>query len=113
MADFNNRQLAEITAQIAETIKSSVLKEQKIANELKENNENLTQVVLYLKKQIEELKQTSIEPDLSKINSFYREKTEENVNRINSRLKVPNFSIYIWIASVLLFLSSGLFVFLV
>jgi len=68
-------------------------------------------VVLYLKKQIEELKQTSIEPDLSKINSFYREKTEENVNRINTRLKVPNLVLWVWSSCFIMFIGSGLLIF--
>ena len=36
MADFTNRQLAEIITQTAEKINNSVLKERKIANELEE-----------------------------------------------------------------------------
>ncbi|WP_155246396.1 hypothetical protein [Elizabethkingia anophelis] len=41
MADFTNRQLAEIITQTAEKIQNNVLKERKIANELSEVAEKI------------------------------------------------------------------------
>lgn len=100
MADFTNRQLAEIITQTAEKIQNNVLKERKITNEL-------SQVAEKIESQISKLEQTSIEPDLSKINSFYEEITKENVKVVNSRLKVPNLTLYIGLASAALFIISA------
>lgn len=112
MADYNNRQLAEIISQVSEKISSNVLKERKIANELEKTSKNIESHIEFLKEQILELKETSIKPDLSNLNEFYKEKTSENIKRLNSRLKVPNLTIYTWLISVLLFLCSGIFIFL-
>lgn len=74
MADFTNRQLAEIIAQSAQKINNSVLKEQKIANELEKivsKLQNEKSSLQELDKKIESLKTTSIKPDLSELNSFY------------------------------------------
>lgn len=103
MGDYTNRQLAQIIAQSAEKINNSVLKEQKIANELEKivsklQNEKTT--LQELDKKIESLKTTSIRPDLSELNSFYESKTEENIKRLNSRLKVPKLSLYVWLSSL-------------
>jgi len=103
MADFTNRQLAEIIAQSAEKINNSVLKERKIANELEETVSKLQSEKKYLQeldKKIESLKTASIKPDLSNLNSFYENKTEENIKRLNSRLKVPNMNLYVWLSSL-------------
>jgi hypothetical protein len=103
MADYTNRQLAQIIAQSAEKINNSVLKEQKIAGELEQtlsklqNEKNSLQE---LDKKRESLKTTSIKPDLSELNYFYENKTEENIKRLNSRLKVPNLSLYVWLSSL-------------
>lgn len=100
MADFTNRQLAEIIAQGAEKINNSVLRERKIANELEQTVSKLQKEKEYLQEKIKELKTTRIEPDLSALNSFYESKTEENIKRLNSRLKVPNLSLYLWLSSI-------------
>lgn len=109
MADFTNRQLAQIIAQSAEKINNSVLKEQKIAGELEkivsklQNEKNALQE---LDKKIESLKTTSIKPDLSGLNSFYESRTEENIKRLNSSLKVPNLSLYVWLSSLAMLIIS-------
>ncbi|MDV3927529.1 hypothetical protein CMT82_10975 [Elizabethkingia anophelis] len=100
MADFTNRQLAEIITQAAEKIQNNVLKERKIANEL-------SLVAEKIESQISKLEQTPIEPNLSKINSFYEEKTEENIKVVNSRLKVPNLTLYFGLGSVVLLIISA------
>ncbi|MDV3950594.1 hypothetical protein CMT75_18930 [Elizabethkingia anophelis] len=100
MADFTNRQLAEIITQAAEKIQGNVLKERKIANEL-------SLVAEKIESQIFKLESTSIEPDLSKINSFYEEKTEENIKVVNSHLKVPNLILYFGLGSVILLIISA------
>lgn len=100
MADFTNRQLAEIITQAAEKIQGNVLKERKIANEL-------SLVAEKIESQIFKLESTSIEPDLSKINSFYEEKTEKNIKVVNSRLKVPNLILYFGLGSVILLIISA------
>lgn len=100
MADFTNRQLAEIITQAAEKIQNNVLKERKIANELSQAAEKI-------ESQISKLESTSIEPDLSKINYFYETKTEENIKVVNSRLKVPNLILYVGLGSTALLIISA------
>lgn len=103
MGDYNNRQLAQIIAQSAEKINNSVLKEQKIANELEKTVSKLQNEKKYLQEldeKMEGLKNVSIKPDLSALNSFYESKTEENIKRLNSRLKVPKLSLYVWLSSL-------------
>lgn len=109
MADISNRQLAEIISQTAEKINSNVLKERKIANELEKTISKFESVTATIQKEMEEVRRTPIKLDLSGLNSFYEEKTAENIKRVNSRLKVPNLSVYILIGSFLLFLCSALF----
>ncbi|MDN5630133.1 MAG: hypothetical protein L0G38_11350 [Lactococcus sp.] len=107
MADFTNRQLAEIISQTSKEIGSNVLKERKIANDLAITNENLSKNIEGLKSEVSDLKTTSIKPDLSDLNKFYEEKTAENIKRLNSRLNVPNLAIYVWLSSLALFLLSA------
>lgn len=102
MADFTNKQLAEIISATSEEIKKSVLNQRKIANELSETEKSLGE-------KITKLESVSLEPNLKHINQFYKEKTVENIKRINSRLKVPNSAIYFWIFSAVLFFCSGMF----
>ena len=109
MADFTNRQLAEIITQTAEKINNSVLKERKIANELEETVSKLQNEKKYLQeleRKIDNIKSTSIKPDLSELNSFYESRTEENVKRLNSRLKVPKLSLYVWLSSLAMLIIS-------
>jgi hypothetical protein len=106
MADFTNRQLAEIIAQGAEKINNSVLRERKIANELEQTVSKLQKEKEYLQEKIKELKTTRIEPDLSGLNSFYESRTEENIKRLNSSLKVPNLSLYVWLSSLAMLIIS-------
>lgn len=72
----------------------------------------IEQAITQLEHKIVELKTMRIEPDLSYLNSFYKEKTEENINRLNSRLKIPKLSLYVWLSSfVMLVLSFSVFFF--
>ena len=105
--DFNNRQLAEIISQTAEKINSNVLKERKIANDIEATSTKIENHLANFSKQILQLQTTSIKPDLSDLNKFYEEKTEENVKRLNSRLNVPNLALYVWLSSLALFLLSA------
>lgn len=109
MGDITNRQLAEIITMTAEKIQSNVLKERKIANDIENTVINLQNNIIDLDKRIDAINSARIEPDLSNINKFYEEHTRENVNRINSRLEVPNLSLFIWISGVVLFALSGVF----
>ena len=110
MADFTNKQLAEIISATSEEIKKSVLNQRKIANELLKLQQQFTEENARLNDKIKDLKETSIKPDLSNLNNFYEEKTAENVKRLNSRLQVPNLAVYVWLTSVIMFLLSGLFI---
>jgi hypothetical protein len=109
--DFNNRQLAEIISQTAEKINSNVLKERKIANDIEATSTKIENHLANFSKQILQLQKTSIKPDLSDLNKFYEEKTEENIKRLNSRLNVPNLAVFVWLGSVLLFFCSGAFIY--
>ena len=60
MADYTNRQLAEIISQSAEKINSNVLKERKIGNELSETVLKLEKETGCLELKIEELKKLII-----------------------------------------------------
>ena len=74
MADFTNRQLADIISVVAEKISKAI-------------SENLTKsetVVAGLGGKIDLLKSTVLKPDLSEVNSFYETQTAENIKRINS-----------------------------
>ncbi|PKF74799.1 hypothetical protein [Chryseobacterium sp. PMSZPI] len=74
---------------------------------------DIQDAITELEYKIVELKTINIEPDLSHLNSFYMERTEENIKRINSRLKVPNLNLYIWLSSfIMLIISFGVFFFL-
>lgn len=109
MADFTNRQLAQIIAQSAQKINNSVLKEQKIANELEKilsKLQNEKSSLQELDKKIDSLKTISIKPDLSKLNSFYEKNTEENIKQLNSRLKASNLSLYVWLSSLAMLIIS-------
>lgn len=110
MADFSNRQLAEIITKTGEKISTNVLKERKIANELETTKVDLSKSIEEFKTHIANLSATSIKPDLSDLNKFYEENTAENIKRINSRLNVPNLIVYVWITSVVLFIISALMI---
>ncbi|MBF1098003.1 MAG: hypothetical protein HXL37_06835, partial [Riemerella sp.] len=61
---------------------------------VKQKLENLDKM---LSGKIAEMRETQIKPDFSHFNKLYEEKTEENIKRLNSRLKVPNLAIYLYI----------------
>lgn len=107
MADFSNRQLAEIITQTGEKISINVLKERKIANELEITKKDLSKSIEEFKTHIMALNTISVKPDLSELNKFYEEKTAENIKRLNSRLSVPNIALYVWLSSLFLFLLSA------
>ncbi|PXW18025.1 hypothetical protein C8D70_101351 [Chryseobacterium sp. CBTAP 102] len=105
MAEYTNQEIMEIITSNAEKIYSNVLKEERIANEIE-------QAITQLEYNIVELKTIQIEPDLNYLNSFYKERTEENINRLNSPLKVPKLSLYIWLSSfTMLIISFGVLLF--
>lgn len=105
MAEYTNQEIMEIISSNAEKINSNVLKEERIANEIE-------QAITQFEYKIVELKTMQIEPDLSYLNSFYKERTEENIERLNSRLKTPKLSLYIWLSSfAMLIISFGVLFF--
>ena len=61
---------------------------------VKQKLENLDKM---LSGKIAEMRETQIKSDFSHFNKLYEEKTEENIKRLNSRLKVPNLAIYLYI----------------
>lgn len=107
MADFTNRQLADIISVVAEKISKDLSKNEKISKAISENLTKSETVVAGLDGKIEILKSTVLKPDLSEVNSFYETKTAENIKRINSKLSIPNVVLYTWLGVVVLFLLSA------
>ena len=107
MADFTNRQLADIISVVAEKISKDLSKHDQISKTIAGNLVESNKVAAGLDGKIEILKNTPIKPDLSEVNSFYETKTAENIKRINSKLSIPNVVLYTWLGVVVLFLLSA------
>ena len=112
MADFTNRQLADIISVVAEKISKDLLKHDQISKTIAGNLVESSKVVAGLDGKIEVLKSTVLKPDLSEVNSFYETKTAENIKRINSKLSIPNVVFYTWLGVVVLFLISACMLYL-
>lgn len=112
MADFTNRQLADIISVVAEKISKDLIKNEKISKAISENLTKSETVVAGLNGKIEALKSTILKPDLSEVNSFYETKTAENIKRINNKLSIPNVVLYTWLGVVGLFLISACMLYL-
>lgn len=87
-----------------DTIRQILEKKQDTELSVKQETENLRKELgnLYnlpkmMDDKISEFRNTQIKPDFSHFNKLYEEKTEENIKRLNSRLKVPNLAIYLYI----------------
>ena len=112
MADFTNRQLADIISVVAEKISKDLSKHDQISKTIAGNLVESNKVISGLDSKIEILKNTQIKPDLSEVNSFYETKTAENIKRINSKLSIPNVVLYTWLGVVVLFLISACMLYL-
>ena len=112
MADFTNRQLADIISVVAEKISKDLSKHDQISKTIAGNLAESNKVISGLDSKIEILKNTQIKPDLSEVNSFYETKTAENIKKINSKLSIPNVVFYTWLGVVVLFLLSGCMLYL-
>lgn len=113
MADFTNRQLADIISVVAEKISKDLSKHDQVSKTIAGNLVESNKVISELDSKIEILKNTPIKPDLSEVNSFYETKTAENIKRINSKLSIPNVVLYTWLGVVGLFLISVSMLYLV
>jgi len=107
MADFTNRQLADIISVVAEKISKDLSKHDQISKTIAGNLAESNKVISGLDRKIETLKNTPMKPDLSEVNSFYETKTAENIKKINSKLFIPNVVLYTWLGVVVLFLLSA------
>ena len=107
MADFTNRQLADIISVVADKISKDLTKNEKVSKAISENLTKSETVMAGLDRKIEVLKNTVLKPDLSEVNSFYETKTAENIKRINSKLSIPNVVLYTWLGVMILFLISS------
>jgi hypothetical protein len=107
MADFTNRQLADIISVVAEKISKDLSKNEKVSKAISENLTKSETVMAGLDSKIEVLKSTVLKPDLGEVNSFYETKTAENIKRINSKLSIPSVVLYTWLGVVILFLISA------
>ena len=112
MADFTNRQLADVISMVAEKIHKDLSKYDQISKTIEVNISKSGEINSGLDRKIEALKNTPIKPDLSEVNSFYETKTAENIKRINSKLSIPNVVLYTWLGVVALFLLSGCMLYL-
>ena len=112
MADFTNRQLADIISVVAEKISKDLSKHDQISKTIAGNLVESNKVISGLDSKINTLKNTPIKPDLSEVNSFYETKTAENIKRINNKLSIPNVALYTWLGVVVLFLVSACMLYL-
>ena len=112
MADFTNRQLADIISVVADKISKDLTKNEKVSKAISENLTKSETVMVGLDSKIERLKSTVLKPDLSEVNSFYETKTAENIKKINSKLSIPNVVLYTWLGVVVLFLISACMLYL-
>jgi hypothetical protein len=112
MADFTNRQLADIISVVAEKISKDLIKNEKVSKAISENLTKTETVAAGLDGKIDGLKNTVLKPDLSEINSFYETKTAENIKKINNKLSIPNVVLYTWLGVVFLFLLSACMLYL-
>lgn len=112
MADFTNRQLADIISVVAEKISKDLSKHDHISKTIAGNLAESNKVISGLDRKIETLKNTPIKPDLSEVNSFYETKTAENIKKINGKLSIPNVVLYTWLGVVVLFLLSAFMLYL-
>ena len=112
MADFTNRQLADIISVVAEKISKDLSKHDQISKTIAGNLVESNKVISGLDSKINTLKNIPIKPDLSEVNSFYETKTAENIKKINSKLSIPNVVFYTWLGVVVLFLLSGCMLYL-
>ncbi len=107
MADFTNRQLADIISVVGDKISKDLKKNEYISKAISENLTKSETIVAGLNEKIEVLKKTVLKPDLSEVNSLYETKTAENIKRINSKLSIPNVALYTWFGALVLFLISA------
>ncbi len=107
MADFTNRQLADIISVVGDKISKDLIKNEKISKAISENLKKSETVVAEMDRKIEILKSTVFKPDLNEVNSFYETKTAENIKRINNKLSIPNVALYTWFGTLVLFLISA------
>ena len=112
MADFTNRQLADIISVVAEKISKDLSKHDQISKTIAGNLVESNKVISGLDSKINTLKNIPIKPDLSEVNSLYETKTAENIKRINSKLSTPNVVLYTWLGVVVLFLLSACMLYL-
>lgn len=83
--------------QILEKKQDTELSVKQETENLRKELGNLSNLPKMMDDKISEFRNTQIKPDFSHFNKLYEEKTEENIKRLNSRLKVPNLAIYLYI----------------
>lgn len=107
MADYTNRQLAQVIAGMSKELQEVAVKNQRAVNQFNSVSEHLNHTLRGIDSRIENLK--NYRPDLTEMDNYYLEKTAKNVEEINKRLKVPNFNLYLFIGSLVLLLISSAF----
>lgn len=107
---MNNKQLIAVLSQAVKEHRNEIIRQVKSTNKLKSVQDDLENLIFSFEKKIKEGKQIEIRADLSGLNQFYEEKTAENIENINKRLNVPNFSVYVWISSLAMLFVSALFI---
>lgn len=83
--------------QILEKKQDTELSVKQETENLRKELGNLSNLPKMMDDKISEFRNTQIKPDFSHFNKLYEEKTEENIKRLNSRLKVPNLAICLYI----------------
>ena len=103
MGNITNRQLGEIIGYSADLMQESSKRAVKTAREIEESRKALE---FALEEKIKEIQKMDFKPDLSGLNDFYQGKTDESIKSVNNALKVPKYSMILFISSGVLALIS-------
>lgn len=108
MGNITNRQLGEIIGYSADLMQESSKKVAKTATEIEESRKALE---VSLEEKIKEIQRMDLKPDLKGLNEFYEGKTAESIKSVNNALKVPKYSMILFISSGVLALVSILVIY--
>lgn len=106
MEDYTNNQLAEIISRSLVQLKDGIQNQENIANKFENSVSKLEKENTEIELKILELKTLRLVPDLSHLNSFYKERTESSVEQLNKRIKMPKLSLYVWATSFIMLITS-------
>lgn len=100
MADYTNRQLAQVIAGMSKELQEVALKNTKSVNDYRAISTNLGNKLEDIREALRELKNYEYKPDFNEINEVYRKATSEAVNEVNKGLKTSDFSFKLLLAGI-------------